>query len=241
MLRSSHPRAQGTLYQWSDALTSEEGRMHGKPLSTYTGIALAGLLALGGPIVAPIPSAPPETVRLLLRQGSRLWLEGDSNLHAWKCDATEFTPELRVDRPAADTPPTSVDRATLDVPVAKIECGHGKMNENLRRALKASEYPSITFVVTGAEFFDTGSKGDLEVLAKGNLYVAGNGQAVQFQVSGTDTGDGALRMRGQVTIKMTDFGIQPPTAMMGLLKTKNEVTIKFELVAGYDRLADATS
>jgi polyisoprenoid-binding protein YceI len=134
-----------------------------------------------------------------------------------------------------------VDRAVLDVPVGKIECGHGKMNDNLRKALKAAEYPSITFVVTGAQFFDAGAPGALEVLAKGNLYVAGNGQDLEFQVSGTDTGDGALRIQGQVLIKMTDFGIRPPTAMMGLLKTKNEVTIKFDLITEYARLAEATS
>ena len=215
--------------------------MKAKPLSTYRGIALAGLLAFGGPIVAPMPGAPPEVVRLLLRPGSRLWLEGDSNLHAWKCDANQIEPELRIDRPSPEAPPTSVDRAVLHVAVAKIECGNGKMNDNLRKALKANEYPAITFVVTDAEFFDAGSPGALEVLAKGNLYVAGNGRDLEFQVSGTDTGDGALRIQGQVTIKMTDFGVQPPSAMMGLLKTKNEVTIKFELVADYARLAEATS
>ena len=176
----------------------------------------------------------------MLLEGSRLWLEGDSNLHAWKCDATEFTPELRVDRPSPGAPPTSVDRAVLDVPVAKIECGHGKMNDNLRKALKSAEYPSITFVVTGAEFFEVG-EGALEVLAKGHLYVAGTGQDVQFQVSSTETGDGALRIKGQLAIKMTDYGVQPPTAMMGLLKTKNDVTIHFDLLTDYAGLAEATS
>jgi len=80
-----------------------------------------------------------------------------------------------------------------------------------------------------------------ELLAKGHLYVAGEGRDLQFQVSGTDTGDGALRILGRVTIKMTDFGIQPPTAMLGLLKSKDEVTIHFDLMAEYDQLEEATS
>jgi hypothetical protein len=207
---------------------------------TYAGIALAGVVSFGAPALTS-ERTPPETVRLVLREGSRLWLDGDSNLHAWKCDASEFTPELRLERPAPDASPTQVDRAVLNVPVAKLECGHGKMNDNLRKALKAGEFPSIMFVVTGAEFFDTGTKGALEVLAKGHLYVAGEGRDLEFQVSGTDTGDGALRIRGRVTIKMTDFGIQPPTAMMGLLKTKNEVTISFDLITEYAQLEGATS
>ena len=209
--------------------------------AAFKGIALAGILAFGGPSATPMPApADFETVRLVLRDGSRLWLEGDSNLFAWTCDATQLDPELRVERPSPQAPPTRVDRAVLDVPVGKIECGHARMNENLRKALKADDFPSITFVVTGAEFFDVG-EGALEVLARGNLYVAGVGRDLQFQVSGTDTGDGALRIQGRVAIQMTDFGIQPPTAMMGLLKTKNEVTIRFDLLADYSRLAEATS
>ena len=206
---------------------------------SYAGIALAGVFAFGTP--APVQGPAPETIRLVMREGSRLWLEGDSNLHAWTCDAEEFVPELRVERPTPDAPPSRVDRAVLDVPVAKIECGHGKMNDNLRKALKAAEFPSIMFVVTDAEFYDTGTKGALELLAKGHLYVAGEGRDLQFQVSGTDTGDGALRILGRVTIKMTDFGIQPPTAMLGLLKSKDEVTIHFDLMAEYDQLEEATS
>lgn len=206
-------------------------------------VALVALLSLGAalPVGHPSPSPVPETVRLALRPGSRLWLEGDSNVHSWKCDATSFIPELRIERPAAGQAPVRVDRATLDVPVTLIECGHGKMNDNLRKALRSADYPSITFVVTGADFFDTGEVGAIELLAKGHLYVAGEGRDLQFQVSGTDTGDGALRIRGQVSIRMTDFGIKPPTAMMGLLKTKDEVMISFDLLADYRPLEEATS
>jgi polyisoprenoid-binding protein YceI len=206
---------------------------------TFAAIGLAVALAFGG---AAVPATTdPDTVRLVLRPGSRLWLEGDSNLHSWKCDAKEFVTELRLERASPTAPPRSIERATLGVPVAKIECGNGKMNANLRKALKSSEYADITFVVTGAEFVETASPGALEVLAKGHLYVAGNGRDLQFQVSGTDTGDGALRMRGRVQIKMTDFGVEPPTAMMGLLKTKDDVTISFDLITDYQRLEEVTS
>jgi hypothetical protein len=44
-----------------------------------------------------------------------------------------------------------------------------------------------------------------------------------------------------VAIEMTDFGIHPPTAMMGLLKTRNDVTIFFDLTTDYERLLEATS
>jgi hypothetical protein len=37
-----------------------------------------------------------------------------------------------------------------------------------------------------------------------------------------------LSVRGQVTLLMTDFGIKPPVALMGMLKTDPKVTVTFE-------------
>ena len=85
-------------------------------------LAVASLIA-GGATRAVKAQTPPETVRLVLREGSKLWIEGDSNLHAWKCDAKSFVPELRLVRPAPTEPPTRVQQARLQVSVADIECG----------------------------------------------------------------------------------------------------------------------
>jgi hypothetical protein len=38
---------------------------------------------------------------------------------------------------------------------------------------------------------------------------------------------------------MTDYGIKPPTALFGRLKTGDEVTVKFELVVGAKAIAAA--
>ncbi|MBN1990314.1 MAG: hypothetical protein JW783_13010, partial [Bacteroidales bacterium] len=39
-----------------------------------------------------------------------------------------------------------------------------------------------------------------------------------------------MLVRGSKSIKMTDYNITPPSAMMGLIKVKNLITIQFELV-----------
>jgi hypothetical protein len=40
---------------------------------------------------------------------------------------------------------------------------------------------------------------------------------------------------------MTDFGVKPPTALLGTLKTDNKVVVKFELVVGPETIIAATS
>jgi hypothetical protein len=189
---------------------------HGR-IGGPVGVALIALLCVGAeaPAARTALVAPPvaELVRVVLRPGSRLWIEGDSNVHDWKCEAGSFTPALRLDRASADQPSTRVEEATLEVPVAKLEGGHGLMNTNLRKALHSNDHPNITFVVTGAQLSRTRTRG-----ARSTWWRSAT-----------------------CAIKMTDFGILPPTAMMGVLKTKDDVTILFDLKAEYAPLEEATS
>jgi hypothetical protein len=42
--------------------------------------------------------------------------------------------------------------------------------------------------------------------------------------------DAGLTVKGEVPLLMTDFGIAPPKAMLGMLKTDPKVTVTFETV-----------
>jgi hypothetical protein len=40
---------------------------------------------------------------------------------------------------------------------------------------------------------------------------------------------GGVRVRGTHSLSMKSFGLKPPTMFMGMLKTDDKVTVKFEL------------
>ena len=42
--------------------------------------------------------------------------------------------------------------------------------------------------------------------------------------------NGMLRVSGTQKVEMSDFGLKPPTLMMGTLKVGNEVTVGFDLL-----------
>jgi len=43
--------------------------------------------------------------------------------------------------------------------------------------------------------------------------------------------DGTIRFEGSHTMLQTDFGVDPPTALLGRLKTGDEVTVRFVVTA----------
>ncbi|MGH9361260.1 MAG: hypothetical protein ACRD2T_05030, partial [Thermoanaerobaculia bacterium] len=47
--------------------------------------------------------------------------------------------------------------------------------------------------------------------------------------AGERLGLGRYRITGALELKMTDFGIQPPTALMGLIRAGDGLRVRFDL------------
>lgn len=168
---------------------------------------------------------PASAVELSLAPSSRLWLEGDSTLHPYSSTSTAVFAAFTFEGPgsaaealAAKTPA----RMRLTVPVDSLKSAHSGLDKNLRKALKASEHPDITFTLRSYKV-DGAS-----VSAEGELSVAGKARAVLLS-SRLEARGGVLFVEGAQPLKMTDFGIKPPTMMLGAVKTSDDVTVRWRL------------
>ena len=77
-----------------------------------------------------------DALRLTVREDSKLWIEGSSNLKAWSCKATSLEADISVDsswdRAISENDVSKlVRRVDVKVPVRALKCGNGKM-ENVR-------------------------------------------------------------------------------------------------------------
>ena len=66
--------------------------------------------------------------------------------------------------------------------------------------------------------------------AAGKLTVAGVTKDVAFPVEGKLVSDGKMTFAGAYKLNMTEYDMEPPSAMFGQIVTGEEVEIKFELV-----------
>jgi hypothetical protein len=48
-----------------------------------------------------------------------------------------------------------------------------------------------------------------------------------------------VKAEGELPLLMTDFGVKPPTALLGTLRTDNKITVKFSLLVGPQVLSAA--
>lgn len=198
--------------------------------------SFALIAALGSPLSAQSitqVSAVTMPLRLGVRSDSRLWLEGSSNVRDWRCDATTLDATIDLDDGAAH-----VRRVQVRVPAHALTCGRSQMDNIMYKALHVNDAPECRQIV--GRFDVLSSSGDGESLVmQGTLRIAGHERVVRVPVVLQEQRDGAIRAQGALPILMTDYGITPPTALFGVLRTENRIVVKFDLLV--DRPATVAS
>ncbi len=103
----------------------------------------------------------------------------------------------------------------------------GKISdEALNKQLVVKQYPAMKFRSNSIRASD--AAGSYEV--QGELTIRNQTRPVVVQVKMQEDG-GALRFEGEATVKMKDYGLKPPSAALGLIGTKNEMAVSFQLRA----------
>ncbi|HEX5972142.1 MAG TPA: YceI family protein [Gemmatimonadaceae bacterium] len=185
------------------------------------------LLSLAAVLFITAPAWAQRTVTF--SPASKIVIEGKSNVHAWTCatstfDATATAPEL----PATESG-SRLTALALSIPVSSLDCGHGDMNKNLRKAMHADQHPTVGYRMTS---YDATRKGDsYDVSMEGMVTINGVEKPVRVHASVTPNALGGADVVGSAPIRTTDFGVQPVKVMLGTLRTSPDVTITFRLSA----------
>ena len=164
---------------------------------------------------------------------SMIWVDGTSSLHDWTCEAPAVagTLEAEASAPEVDTLIESLTRVEITVPVKALDCKKGKMDRKAYDALKADEHPQITYRLQSATVLEETQDGQVALNAEGTLTIAGAERPVTLKVTAKPVGEGSYRFTGRVPLTMTDYGIDPPTALLGTLKTGDDIVVRFDVVA----------
>ena len=182
-------------------------------------IIVAGTLA-GFAVAGSAQMALPKNLNL--SKESKLWIEGTSTMKSFSCTATKV--DVSVSAEPGSPPGDLVQSASLVVPVESLDCRNGTMNGHLRKALKASQHPQISWRMSSYRVEGT------NVVMKGLLSIAGKENPIELLATGTADNSGTIRMKGSTKFKMSEYGVKPPSLMLGSMKVGDPITVAFDLV-----------
>ena len=182
-----------------------------------------------------------SVAELNVGEDSRVWIEGTTNLAGWSCSATAVDATIAVEVAFKEDPdfPRYLRRVQVSVPVKALKCGHAQMEKSLRRALKADDAAGAAYITASFEAVRDGhdTTNTLTVSTLGSLAIAGRENSVKMDVGTTRLPDGTIEARGSVPILMSDFDIEPPTALFGAVRAGIRVTVKFAMRLGPEVVA----
>jgi polyisoprenoid-binding protein YceI len=163
---------------------------------------------------------------------ARVTLAGTSNVHEYSASTTQ----VRVTRAQLGSvvagpefwdsvlKPGAVEAFEIAIPAATLTSPREGLDKNMHKALKVAQHPDITFHLLRIEAGQTGALKGI-----GLLRIAGVEREVTLNLK-TQRKESTLTVTGTLDLLMTDYGITPPKAMLGMLKTDPKVTITFETV-----------
>jgi polyisoprenoid-binding protein YceI len=195
--------------------------------SALSSLLVAGLAASA----VTVPMAFAQNKAPLAVDTAQVSIAGTSNIHEYTASTTKVrVTQVRLAPAVAGAAfwteilkPGAIEAFEIAIPAATLSSPKEGLDKNMQKALKVEQFPDITFKLARLE----GAIGSLR--AVGTLRIAGVEREVVLMLT-TEQRANTLVVKGRLPLLMTDFGIKPPTALLGMLKTDPKVTVSFETV-----------
>jgi polyisoprenoid-binding protein YceI len=152
----------------------------------------------------------------LNKDASKASVLGTSTLHDWESVVESF-------QASANLEGNILNKVSFEAEVKSIKSGKSGMDKNTYKAMNADKYPKIRFTSDKLTVKET------KITGTGKLTIAGKTRDIPVSLNMEKWNEDSFVVSGSVKMKMTDFDVDPPTAMMGAIKTGDDIEIKIEL------------
>ena len=153
---------------------------------------------------------------------STINVHGTSNVHDWVMKPNKINSELGINSSK------QINALLVKIEVKSLKSGNGIMDGKTYDAFEYKKNPNIVFQLTEVSPSKISDQ-EAEVTLTGNLTMAGQSKKISLKAICKTTKTGDYEIKGTFPMKMTEFGMKPPTAMFGTMKTGDAIIIKFDV------------
>ena len=170
-----------------------------------------------------------DPIKWVLSKQCTLKVNGSTNINKFSCLIPEYTqPDTLILKQETKRQRVKITGSMI-LDVQKFDCRNAMMTNDLRKTLKAKVYPKL--IVTFEDLSSLPDPGTPNAAIKGAVTIELAGAVKRFEVDYQYvlTGDKTLRLIGTKKVNFSDFNIDPPKRLGGMIKTNNELNVEFML------------
>ena len=161
------------------------------------------------------------TIKILPK--STLSITGDTNINKFLCSFnTELIAENNQIIYKTGSSKINFENAILKLDNSGFDCGNKAINKDFKDLIKAEEYPVITLELTQI-LLDDNNKASAKVVI--NIAGESNTYLVPVEISSEET----TQYKGCLNLNISDFNLQGPKKLFGLIIIKENININFIL------------
>ncbi|MCZ6520319.1 MAG: YceI family protein [Bacteroidetes bacterium] len=165
------------------------------------------------------------------KKESTLVIRGTTNVNEFKCVLDETDDVSSFSNYSLTDSSILLDNAIMTFQVDNFDCGNKAITKDFRKALGSRDFPKIMFeirriYITNEERLQEKSTVKSEV----SITIAGVRKDLRMNLQRFLLEDSQIRYSGEKSLLMSDFGVNPPQALWGVIKARDDIDVSFMIV-----------
>lgn len=157
---------------------------------------------------------------------SKMYITGTSNLHNWYADVSSMSGSVNFT--SFSDYNITPNKLNLSVNTSGIKGEKVVMNKNIQKTLLADKFNTIEYRFESVTKINVLNVNTFILETIGLLTISGTSKQIVLNLN-VEILKNSIHIKGSKELKMTDFNIQPPKALLGMLKTGDTVKVFFDL------------
>lgn len=169
-----------------------------------------------------------KTTKFTIEEDSQFKLSGISNVNEFDCELIKGFCDDELTVCYLEKEGTlSFENTRLDLSVQNFDCKSSPITHDMKKALNHKEFPFMQFELV--KIINFNHVGSSKSMAEALVTISGHTNKYLFNYTLDVLSNNAYAIKIISKFNMIDFGITPPTAMMGFIKVDKTITVDLNL------------
>jgi hypothetical protein len=197
-----------------------------------TTITIAALMIAGGVLLSFLnpPAKPTRMHRWVVQPASKLKVMGKTNVNKFTCQIQSYCgADTLVLQDAGAIPPRFL-KGNVSLEATGFNCGNAIMTTDFHKTIQSKQYPQISIAFLSLERFPSYTCRNELIKSQMIISLAGVSKPFEMDCVIEAEANGLFHLIGSRCFQFSDFNLEAPSKMFGMIKVDETLDVTFHLV-----------